>query len=53
MVSSGMMIALCVWYLAIVVAAVYERNWARALYFVSAIGISLAVLWMSWDNGKG
>ena len=47
MLSTGMMIALILWYLGIVVAAVFEHNWPRALYFVGAIIISAAVLWMT------
>lgn len=38
-------------YLAIVIAAVVERNYPRALYYVGAIVISLAVLWMSHQGG--
>lgn len=48
MVSTGLMIALIVAYGAIVAASMIERNWPRALYFVGAIVISVAVLWMSW-----
>ncbi len=33
-------------YAAIVVAAALERDWPRVLYFVGAIVISAAVLWM-------
>ncbi len=52
MISTGMMIALILWYLGIVVASAFEGNWPRALYFVGAIVISVAVLWMTTD-GKG
>jgi hypothetical protein len=31
-------------------AALLERNWPRALYFVGAIVISVAVLWMTDDG---
>lgn len=47
MISATMMLLLCVWYAGIVVASLGERNWPRAMYFVGAIVISLAVLWMS------
>jgi len=50
MISSGMMIALCVAYLVIATTAAWERNWPRVLYFVCAAGISLAVLWMSHES---
>ncbi len=49
MVSTRMMIALCVCYALISVAAVTvdrPRSWPRALYFVGAIVISVAVMWM-------
>ncbi len=49
MMSTGMMVALCVWYALIVLASVtIDRppNWPRALYFVGAIVISVAVIWM-------
>jgi drug/metabolite transporter (DMT)-like permease len=50
MLSTGMMILLIAIYGFITVAALFERNWPRALYFVGAIIISVAVLWMT--NGK-
>ncbi len=49
MMSTRMMIALCIWYAAIVFVAVFvdrPRNWPRAMYFVGAIVISVAVIWM-------
>lgn len=56
MVSTRMMIALCVWYAVIALTAlVVDRppNWARALYFVGAILISVAVIWMSETKHAG
>lgn len=47
MMSTGLMLALIVIYAAITIAALWERNWPRALYFVGAIVISVAVLWMT------
>jgi hypothetical protein len=47
MISTGMMIALIIWYLGIAITAAIERNWPRALYFVGAIVISVAVIWMT------
>ena len=44
--STRLMLGLMVAYGVIVVAAVHERDWARALYFVGAIVISAAVIWM-------
>ena len=41
------MYVLLVFYSAILVAAIHERNWWRALYFVGAIVISVAVLGMT------
>jgi len=46
-VSTYIMYALLVFYLAILVAALVERNWWRALYFIGAIVISVAVLGMT------
>jgi hypothetical protein len=40
------MVALLVQYLGIVAVACCERQWPRALYFLSAAGITVAVLWM-------
>jgi len=52
--STNLMIVLMVFYAAIAVAAVFERNYWRALYFVAAIMISMAVLGMSEkDRIKG
>ncbi len=48
--STGMMIALIVAYAGIAVAALWEKNWPRALYFLGAIVISVAVIWMSDDG---
>ena len=44
------MLGLIVAYPAIMVVALLERNWPRALYFVGAILISVAVLWMTEDR---
>lgn len=49
MMSTGMMLVLIVAYAGIAIAALFERNWPRALYFVGAIIISVAVLWMTDD----
>jgi drug/metabolite transporter (DMT)-like permease len=48
--STGLMLALIVAYAAIAVAALWEKNWPRALYFLGAIIISVAVLWMTDDG---
>jgi drug/metabolite transporter (DMT)-like permease len=45
-----MMLLLIGIYAVITVTAAFERNWPRALYFIGAIVISVAVLWMT--NGK-
>lgn len=45
--STWTMYALLVFYAVIMVAAMYERNWWRALYFLGAIVISIAVLGMT------
>ncbi len=50
MMSTGLMLALIVFYLGITVAALWEKNWPRVLYFVGAIVISVAVLWMTDDG---
>ena len=47
MISTGLMWLLIAAYGAIVLASAVERNWPRALYFVGAIVISVAVLWMT------
>ncbi len=46
MMSTRLMVGLIVAYSVIVLAAVHERNWSRAMYFVGAIVITTAVLWM-------
>ena len=46
MTSTNMMIFLCLFYAGIVGAALLERNWPRAMYFVGAITITVAVMWM-------
>lgn len=47
MISTRLMLILIAFYVVIVIAAALERNWPRALYFVGAIVISVAVLWMT------
>lgn len=47
MISTGMMWFLIAVYCVIVLASAAERNWPRALYFVGAIVITVAVLWMT------
>lgn len=47
MMSDGIMMFLIVVYAVIVAASAWEHNWPRAMYFVGAITISLAVLWMT------
>lgn len=47
MTSTWIMYALLVFYAAILFAALYERNYWRALYFFGAIVISVAVLGMT------
>jgi hypothetical protein len=42
--SGGLMIFLMIQYTAIAVAALFEGNWARCIYFVGALLISFAVL---------
>ena len=45
--STNIMYALLAFYALILVAALLERNWWRALYFLGAIVISIAVLGMT------
>jgi len=45
--STKIMLALLVFYAVIMVAAMFERNWWRACYFVGAIVISISVLGMT------
>ena len=47
MMSTRLMVALMVFYAVIVVASAAENQWPRALYCVSAIGISAAGVWMA------
>ena len=47
MISRPLMLLLIVQYAVIALAATAERNWPRALYFMCAGGITVAVLWMS------
>ena len=37
--------ALIAQYLVIAIVCLFEHNWARVLYYVSAASISVAVLW--------
>ena len=46
--STWTMYALLVFYAAILIASLAERNWWRAIYFLGAIVISIAVLGMTW-----
>lgn len=46
MMSTTLMLGLMVAYALIAGAAAWERNWYRALYFIAAILISIAVLGM-------
>jgi len=46
------MIALGVQYLAVAVASCVERNWPRALYYLGALIITVAVMWMT-SKGYG
>ena len=43
--SSRLMIFLCIQYAIIIAFALRERNYPRAMYWLCAIGINLAVLW--------
>jgi glucose-6-phosphate-specific signal transduction histidine kinase len=49
-VSNGIMYVLLVFYVAILFAALWERNYWRALYFLGAIVISIAVLGMTYGR---
>ncbi len=46
MLSSTFMYALIVFYVLIALTSAYETNYPRCLYWVSAAGITSAVLWM-------
>lgn len=48
MTSTRLMLALLVFYAAILVASLIERHWWRALYWAGAIIIMVAVLGMTW-----
>jgi uncharacterized membrane protein len=48
--SNWIMFVLLFFYLAVLLAAMWERNWWRALYFLGAIVISVAVLGMTWKT---
>ena len=48
--STRLMIALMLAYAVIAVAAEWERNWYRSLYYVAALLISVAVLGMSSND---
>ena len=49
--SNGIMYALLVFYVAIALVALWERNYWRACYYLGAIIISVAVLGMTWKIG--
>lgn len=44
--STRLMQWLLLAYAVIAVAAAWERNWPRCLYWVSAAGITASVIWM-------
>lgn len=46
MMSTRLMLALIVAYLVIAGAAAWERDWPRVLYYLGAVLISAAVIWM-------
>ena len=52
MTSTWTMYCLLVFYAVILVAAIVERHWWRALYFLGAIIISIAVLGMTWKTAN-
>ncbi len=45
MMSTWLMKALLVAYVVITIACVVERDWPKCLYWVSACGITTAILW--------
>jgi len=45
MTSTGMMIFLIGFYLLTSIVSGAEGNWPRCMYWISAAGITLAVLW--------
>ena len=45
MISTWLMKALLVAYVIITAACIYERDWPKMLYWVSACGITTAILW--------
>ena len=47
MLSTGGMILMLVAYVAISIAAAFERNWWRCLYYVGATVITIAVMGMT------
>ena len=47
MISTSLMILLAAEYVVIAIAAACEKNYPRSLYFIGALVISIAVLWMS------
>ena len=51
MTSTRLMLWLILNYAVIAAASAHERNWARVLYFVAAILITLAVMWMPSFQG--
>jgi len=45
MSSTMMMQGLIVFYIAVATVSGWEENWPRVLYWISAAGITTAVLW--------
>lgn len=41
-----LMIGLACFYVLLALVFAYEHNWPKALYWLSALGITSAVLWM-------
>lgn len=46
--SNVVMYSLLVFYLVMLLAALWERNYWQSLYFLGAIVISIAILGMMW-----
>lgn len=44
--GKNLMILLMVEYIIIAIAFLFQKDWARALYFAGAIILSLGVIWM-------
>ena len=50
-ISTYMMIGLCIFFLLLAVVAGFERNWPMAVYGLGALILNIAVVWWGFISG--